>query len=208
MSARTSLEEWVPKTRLGRLVKEGHITSLEEIFQQAVPIREPEIIDMLLPNLREEVVDINLVQKQTDAGEISRFKVTVVVGNENGYVGIGEGKRSEIGPAIRDAIRDAKLNIVPVRLGCGSWECGCGTPHSLPFKVTGKTGSVEVTLIPAPRGTGLVVANTIKVVLSLAGVKDIRSFTRGHTKTTANFVKAAYEALRNTYSFITPYDTV
>jgi len=201
-----SLDEWVPRTKLGRLVREGHITSIDEIFQQALPIREAEIIDILLPNLREEVVDINLVQKQTDAGELSKFKVTVVVGNENGYIGIGEGKAREIGPAIRIAIRDAKMNIVPVRLGCGSWECGCGTPHSVPFRVEGKAGSVRVVLFPAPRGTGLVAADTIKVVLRLAGVKDVRSFSKGHTKTTVNFVKATYNALKNTYKIVAPYD--
>ncbi|MEQ9714846.1 MAG: 30S ribosomal protein S5 [Candidatus Asgardarchaeia archaeon] len=201
-----SLDEWIPRTKLGRLVREGHITSIDEIFQQALPIREAEIIDILLPNLREEVVDINLVQKQTDAGELSKFKVTVVVGNENGYIGIGEGKAREIGPAIRIAIRDAKMNIVPVRLGCGSWECGCGTPHSVPFRVEGKAGSVRVVLFPAPRGTGLVAADTIKVVLRLAGVKDVRSFSKGHTKTTVNFVKATYNALKNTYKIVAPYD--
>jgi len=201
-----SLDEWIPRTKLGRLVREGLITSIDEIFQQALPIRETEIIDILLPNLREEVVDINLVQKQTDAGELSKFKVTVVVGNENGYIGIGEGKAREIGPAIRIAIRDAKMNIVPVRLGCGSWECGCGTPHSVPFRVEGKAGSVKVVLFPAPRGTGLVAADTIKVVLRLAGVKDVRSFSKGHTKTTVNFVKATYNALKNTYKIVAPYD--
>ena len=201
-----SLDEWIPRTKLGRLVREGLITSIDEIFQQALPIRETEIIDILLPNLREEVVDINLVQKQTDAGELSKFKVTVVVGNENGYIGIGEGKAREIGPAIRIAIRDAKMNIVPVRLGCGSWECGCGTPHSVPFRVEGKAGSARVVLFPAPRGTGIVAADTIKVVLRLAGVKDVRSFSKGHTKTTVNFVKATYNALKNTYKIVAPYD--
>ncbi|MGQ4833169.1 MAG: 30S ribosomal protein S5 [Candidatus Asgardarchaeia archaeon] len=203
-----AIEEWVPRTKLGRMVKEGHITSIDEIFQQALPIQEAEIVDILLPNLREEVVDINLVQKQTDAGELSRFKVTVVIGNENGYVGVGEGKAREIGPAIRIAIRDAKLNLIPVRLGCGSWECGCGAPHSLPFKVEGKAGSVRVVLLPAPRGTGLVAADSIKVLLRLAGLKDVRSYSKGHTKTTVNFVKAAYNALKNTYKVISPMDWV
>ena len=203
-----AIEEWVPRTKLGRMVKEGHITTIDEIFQQALPIQEAEIVDILLPNLREEVVDINLVQKQTDAGELSRFKVTVVIGNENGYVGVGEGKAREIGPAIRIAIRDAKLNLIPVRLGCGSWECGCGAPHSLPFRVEGKAGSVRVVLLPAPRGTGLVAADSIKVLLRLAGLKDVRSYSKGHTKTTVNFVKAAYNALKNTYRVISPVDWV
>ena len=203
-----AIEEWVPRTKLGRMVKEGHITTIDEIFQQALPIQEAEIVDILLPNLREEVVDINLVQKQTDAGELSRFKVTVVIGNENGYVGVGEGKARERGPAIRIAIRDAKLNLIPVRLGCGSWECGCGAPHSLPFRVEGKAGSVRVVLLPAPRGTGLVAADSIKVLLRLAGLKDVRSYSKGHTKTTVNFVKAAYNALKTTYRVISPVDWV
>ncbi|MGQ4914927.1 MAG: 30S ribosomal protein S5 [Candidatus Asgardarchaeia archaeon] len=202
----TSLEEWIPRTRIGRMVKEGHITTIDEIFQNALPIREPEIVDILLPNLREEVVDITLVQKQTDAGEISRFRVTVIIGNEDGYIGIGEGKAPEIGPAIRNAIHNAKLNIIPVRRGCGSWECGCGRMHSIPFKVVGKAGSVEVMLMPAPRGTGLVVADAAKAVLSLAGIKDVWSKTKGHTKTTLNFVKATYLALKQTYEITPAYD--
>ena len=114
-------EEWEPVTSVGRMVKEGQITSIEDLFQMGYPIKEHEIIDLLLPDLQEEVIDINLVQKQTDAGEKSRFKATVIVGNENGYVGIGESKAPEIGPAIRKAILRAKLNIIPVRRGCGSW---------------------------------------------------------------------------------------
>lgn len=208
MSKGSILEEWIPKTRIGKLVKEGHINSIDEIFENALPIREPEIIDVLLPNLREEVVDITLVQKQTDAGEMSRFRVTVIIGNESGYIGLGEGKAPEIGPAIRNAIHNAKLNIIPVRRGCGSWECGCGRVHSIPFKVKGRAGSVVVELLPAPRGTGLVVADAAKVVLTLAGIQDVWSKTRGHTKTTLNFVKATFLALKKTYEIMAPYDWV
>ena len=87
-------KEWVPKTRVGLMVKEGLITSIEEIFQQSLRVMEPEIIETLLPGLEEEVIDINLVQKQTDAGERNRFKATVAVGNNNGYIGISEAKYS------------------------------------------------------------------------------------------------------------------
>jgi len=193
------LEDWIPRTRLGRLVKKGQITSIEEIFRMGLPIKEVEIIEALLPDLQEKVVEINLVQKQTDAGEISRFKATVVVGNQKGYVGVGEGKAKEINPAITMAIKNAKLNVIPVRLGCGM-------PHSIPFKVRGKSGSVEVVLIPAPKGTGLVAADAAKVVLSMAGVKDVWSRSRGHTKTTPNFVKAVYNALKQTYQVVAPWD--
>ncbi|MHA1754970.1 MAG: 30S ribosomal protein S5 [Candidatus Odinarchaeia archaeon] len=202
----STLDEWQPKTRLGRMVKEGKITHINEIFRLSLPIKEVEIIDTLLPNLEEEVIDINLVQKQTDAGEQSIFKATVVVGNGDGYVGVGEGKAKEIGPAIRAAIIDAKLKIMPVRRGCGSWECGCGTPHSLLFKTSGKSGSVRVELYPAPKGVGLVVADYAKTVLRLAGISDVWSWTKGHTRTTFNFAKAVYNALKNTYKIMTPFD--
>ncbi|MEM2481747.1 MAG: hypothetical protein QW365_01450, partial [Candidatus Nezhaarchaeales archaeon] len=78
--------------------------------------------------------------------------------------------------AIDKAIVEAKLNIIPIRLGCGSWECRCGRPHSVPIKTWGKAGSVEITLIPAPRGTGLAAGDTAKIVLRLAGVKDVWTF--------------------------------
>ncbi|MHA1792778.1 MAG: 30S ribosomal protein S5 [Promethearchaeota archaeon] len=189
---------WKPRTRVGKLVAEGAITDINEIFMNVLPIKEVEIVDKLLPNLKEEVCDVKLVQKQTDAGEQSRFKVTVVVGSEDGYIGVGEAKAKEIGPAIRKAINLAKLHIIPIRRGCGSWECGCGEPHSIPFKVSGKVGSVNIELIPAPKGVGLAVADTAKTVLSIAGIRDVWSRTKGRTRTTANLVKATYEALRKT----------
>lgn len=201
-----AIEEWEPVTSVGRMVKEGQISSIEDLFQLGLPIREPQIIDVLLPDLQEEVIDINLVQKQTDAGEKSRFKATVIVGTDAGYVGIGEGKAKEIGPAIRKAILRAKIHLTPIRRGCGSWECGCRDPHSVPFKVDGKTGSVRVTLIPAPKGVGLVAADTIKVVLRLAGIQDIWSRTRGNTRTTLNFAHAVYEALRKSHRIMSPQD--
>ena len=196
--------EWIPKTRLGMLVKEGKITSIDEIFVNNLPIREPEIVDALLPDLKHEVVSVNFVQRQTDAGEVSRFQVTVVVGNENGYVGIGMGKAKQIRQAIEKAIKSAKLNIVPVRRGCGSWECLCGEPHSVPFKVFGKSGSVEVVLLPAPKGVGLVAGDVAKVVLRLAGIKDVWTRSRGETRTAHNMAKAVYNALKSTYAFKLP----
>jgi small subunit ribosomal protein S5 len=201
-------ETWTPVTRLGKMVQEGRITSLEEIFAQGLRIQEPEIVDLLLPGIQQEVLTINLVQKQTDAGERSRFKALVVVGNENGYVGVGVGKARQVRTAIQKGVADAKLNLIPVRRGCGSWECGCGNPHSLPFKVTGKCGSVVVHIIPSPRGLGIVAGETAKIILRLAGIKDCWIRTFGSTRTIPSFAYATYDALRNTYRVVTPSDWV
>jgi small subunit ribosomal protein S5 len=201
-----SLESWVPRTKLGRLVKEGKIVSIKEIFDNNWLIQEPEIVDYLLPGLKYEVLNITIVQKQTDAGEISRFRAVVVVGNFDGYVGIGIGKARQLRQAIDKALRDAKLNIIPVRRGCGSWECSCKDPHSIPFITSGKAGSVRIILKPAPKGTGLVVGDVAKVLLRYAGIKDVWSWTSGETRTSLNFALATYDALRKTYKFVSPTD--
>ena len=133
---------WVPKTKLGRQVQQGEIVSMEEIFTQGLRIKEPEIVDTLLPNIQQEVLGIGFVQKQTDAGERSRFRAIVAVGNGDGYIGLGEGKARQVRTAIDKGTVQAKLNVIPIRRGCGSWECRCGTMHTVPFNVTGKTGSV------------------------------------------------------------------
>ncbi len=201
-----ALESWVPRTKVGRLVREGKITSLKEIFDRNLPLLEPEIVDYLLPDLVYERIDVNLVQKVTDAGRVSRFRVVVVVGNGDGFVGIGSGKARQYLVALQKAIRNAKLNITPVRRGCGSWECACGEPHSVPFIVSGKAGSVRIILKPAPKGTGLVAGDVAKKVLSMAGIKDVWTQTFGETRTTYNFAVAVLDALKNTYKFISPFD--
>ncbi|RLG83749.1 MAG: 30S ribosomal protein S5 [Thermoprotei archaeon] len=201
-----ALGSWVPRTKVGRLVREGKITSLREIFDRNLPLLEPEIVDYLLPDLVYERIDVNLVQKVTDAGRISRFRVVVVVGNGDGFVGIGSGKARQYLVALQKAIRNAKLNITPVRRGCGSWECACGEPHSVPFVVPGKAGSVRIILKPAPKGTGLVAGDVAKKVLSMAGIKDVWTQTFGETRTTYNFAMAVLNALKNTYKFISPFD--
>ena len=189
---------WAPKTRLGKLVEKGEIKTMTEALRTRLPLREPEIVDILLPDLEDEVLDVNMVQRMTDSGRRVRFAITTVVGNSNGYVGLGKAKGKEVGPTIRKAIDNAKLNIIEVRRGCGSWECGCGAPHSLPFEVSGKKGSVRVTFKPAPRGIALAVGDIAKPVLKLAGIMDAWAFTSGHTKTTANYAAAAFEALKKT----------
>ncbi len=190
--------DWTPRTRLGRLVAEGGITTMSDALRSRLPLREPEIVDILLPELADEVLDVNMVQRMTDSGRRVRFAITVVVGNLDGFVGLGRFKGKEVGPAIRAAIDVAKLNMIEVKRGCGSWECGCGTPHSLPFEVRGRAGSVVVTVKPAPRGTGLAVGKIAKSVIKMAGVEDAWGFTKGHTKTTINYSIAAFEALRTT----------
>jgi small subunit ribosomal protein S5 len=165
-------------------------------------------VDVLLPDLQEEVINISLVQKQSDAGEKSRFKAMVAVGNRDGYVGFGSGKAKQVRTAIEKAAVNARLNITPVRRGCGSWECGCGKPHSLPFKVRGKCGGVEIILVPGPRGLGVVASEAPKIILGLAGVKDCWTKSYGSTRTVPSFAYAVFDALRKTYSLVTPEDWV
>jgi len=199
-------EAWIPKTSLGRMIQEGRISSMEEILIEGLKIREPEIVDLLLPDLQEEVININLVQKQTDAGEKSQFKAIVAVGNRDGYAGLGAGKASQVRTAIEKAATDARLNISFVRRGCGSWECGCGKQHSVSFQTTGKCGGVEIVLIPGPRGLGLVASETAKVILGLAGIKDCWTRSFGSTRTIPSFAYAVFDALKKTYSLVTPED--
>ncbi len=200
------LQEWVPRTELGKNVKDGLITSLEEIIQQNTPIREPEIVDILLPDLRQEVVDVRMVQRQSDAGELRNFRITIVIGNGNGVIGIGVGKAAEFVPAVRAAEARAKLNVSIFRRGCGSWECRCNDPHSIPFQVKGVAGSVSVTLRPAPKGTGLVTADVGKIVLRIAGLKDVWSISKGKSRTSSNFAKAFVNALFQTYKMLPPQE--
>lgn len=202
------LQEWKPRTRLGKLVLEGKISSLEESFAEGLKIREPQIVDILLPNLEEEVINVSLVQKQTDAGEKSRFKAIVAVGNRDGYLGLGSGKAAQVRNAIEKAAADARLNMTIVRRGCGSWECGCGQPHSLPFETTGKRGSVKVKIIPGPRGLGLVASEGAKSILRLAGIRDCWTQSYGSTRTVPSFAYAVFDALKKTYEVVTPKDWV
>jgi small subunit ribosomal protein S5 len=206
--AAASLEEWVPKTRLGKMIQEGRITSMDEVFLSGLKISEPQIVDALIPDLQEEVINVNLVQKQTDAGEKSRFKAIVAVGNRDGYIGLGSGKASQVRTAIQKAAATARLNIIPVKRGCGSWECGCGKPHSVPFQVEGKCGGVRVVIVPGPRGLGLVASEVAKVILGLAGVKDLWIRSYGSTRTVPSYAYAVFDGLRKTYSLITQADWV
>jgi small subunit ribosomal protein S5 len=192
------MDEWIPKTKLGKLVMKGKVQDMSQALATRLPLRESEIIDTLLPDMEEEVLDVNRVQRMTDSGRRLRFAVTVAIGNKNGFVGIGRAKGKEVGPTIRKAIDIAKLNIIEIKRGCGSWECGCGKPHTLPFAVSGKAGSVVVNLKPAPMGVSLAVGDIAKSMLTLAGVRDVWGSTKGHTRTTVNYAYAAFDALKKT----------
>jgi small subunit ribosomal protein S2e len=195
-------EEWKPVTKLGRLVKAGHIKTIEEIYKFSIPIKESPIVDRLLEGLKEEVMKVMPVQKQTTAGQRTRFKAFVLVGDCNGHLGLGVKAAKEVQGAVKGAIMDAKMNMVPIRRGY--WGNKIGNPHTVPIKVTGKSGSVRVRLVPAPRGCGLVAAPAPKKVLQLAGIQDVYTSSRGKTKTRGNFLKAVYDACVQTYRYLTP----
>jgi small subunit ribosomal protein S5 len=204
MKPEFSIELWQPKTEIGRAVKEGKITNIVEILRAGRPILEPEIVDALVPNLQQELLHLKIVQKMHKSGRRSKYWALVAVGNGDGLVGVGDEKSREIAMAITKAAKVAKQRLIEVKRGCGSWECSCGRPHSVPFKVTGKSGSVEVTLIPAPRGLGIVAPEIPRAILRLAGIKDVWFFSRGETRTRVNFAYATLEALRQTTKISVP----
>src|SRR5438552_8607535 len=148
-------QELNPRTKLGQLVATNKNTSMKEIYENGYRIQEAGIIKKLLPGIKTEVIDVGIVQKQTTNGEYTRFKALVAAGDENGWLGIGQGKSKQMRIAIEKATNQAYLNVSPVKLGCGSWECRCDKQHSVPFKVRGRGGSVTVEIIPGPRSLGL-----------------------------------------------------
>lgn len=160
-------KDWTPLTKLGRLVKYNLIKSLEEIYTHSIPIKESQIVDELLikskKELSDEVMKIISVQKQTKAGQRTRFKAVVACGDADGHVGLGVKVSKEVQIAIKGALVAAKLSLVPVRRGY--WGNKIGNVHTVPIKVMGKCGSVRVRLIPAPRGSGIVGAPTSKKLL-------------------------------------------
>ncbi|MEM2940907.1 MAG: 30S ribosomal protein S5 [Thermoproteota archaeon] len=193
-------KEITVESPLIRMIKDGRVSTVEDVFNMGLKIREPEAVDLLLRKIREEVISVSPVQKQSDAGEKTRFRALVVVGDEDGHVGIGSAKAKQVRDAIEKAAKKARLNIIPVVRGCGSWECKCGEPHSIPSKTFGKTGSVSVALFPGPKGLGLAVGDVVKPVFRLAGIRDIWSKSKGATYTSHSFITAAYLALKRLYT--------
>ena len=205
-------DKWKPLTNLGRLVEMGKIRSLEEIYFQSIPIKEYQIVDELIKRseqyfskkltLKEEGMKIKSVQKQTKAGQRTRFKAVVAVGDGDGHIGVGSKVAKEVQIAMKGAVIAAKLNLIPVRRGY--WGGKIGAPHTLATKITGKCGSVRLRFIPAPRGTGIVGAPPTKKLLAFAGVEDAFSQSKGNTDTMENFVRAIYDALYKSYKYLTP----
>ena len=193
-------EVWIPKTSIGKRVLSGEINSMEEILSKGLRIQEAGIVKKLLPDLKTEVIDVGIIQKMTPNGQSTRFRAIVAAGNENGWLGIGMGKSKQMRIAIDKANNAAYLDVSPVKLGCGSWECRCDQKHSVPFKVKGKGGSVVIEILPAPRGLGLVAGRKIRNLLKLAGLKDAWTTAKGSTTTMNSTSKAVLQCLRHTFS--------
>lgn len=208
---------WIPKTALGKEVKTDKIKDINEIFERNLRILEPEIVDKLLQNMESDLINIGQAkgkfgggksrpwrqtQKKTAEGNVPTFACMAVIGDKAGHVGLGYGKAKETVPAKQKAIRNAKLNLMKIRRGCGSFDCMCNDLHSIPLKVEGKMGSVRIKLMPAPKGTGLAVDDECKKVLKLAGIRDIYSKTFGQTRTKINLIKATIEALKKLNEFV------
>lgn len=203
---------WEPKTKLGKEVKDGKVKNIDEILDNERKILESEIVDSLI-DVKVELVNIGQskgkfgggkrriwrqTQRKTKEGNVPKFSTLSIVGDENGHVGIGIGKSKETLPAREKSTRKAKLNLIGVKRSCSGFDCSCDEKHTVPLKITGKGGSVRVTLIPAAQGTGLVVAKELKKILRLAGIKDVYSRTSGKKRTTFNLIKACINALEKT----------
>jgi len=219
--ARNLLEAWNPKTEIGRKVKAKELTDIDEILNSGMKIIEPEITDSLL-DLSSELLLIGQskgkfgggqrrvfrqTQKKTREGNKPKFSTASIIGDHDGHLGLGFGKAKETVPAREKAIRQSKLNIFKIKRGCGSWQCNCGEPHTVPFEVEGKCGSVIVRLIPAPKGKGLCVESEIAKMLDYAGIKDCWSKTFGQTKNRLNLFVATEKALKKlTTTKVRPVD--
>ena len=142
-------------------------------------------IDAATLDLKETVVVTRRVSKTVKGGRIMRFAAVVVVGDQNGHVGYGLGKSAEVPEAIRKAIEDAKKNMITVSIK--------GT--SIPHDIIGEYGAARVLLKPASEGTGVIAGGTVRAVLDMAGIRDIRAKSlRSNNK--INVVKYTFEGLK------------
>jgi len=206
------LASWVPKTKIGKAVKEGKEKDIDKILEKGKKILEPEIIDSLM-NLENDLLSIGQAkgkfgggkrrawrqtQKKTKEGNVLSFSAMAVVGDKKGHIGLGYGRAKETLPAREKAVRKAKLNLVKIRRGCAHFDCSCNEEHTVPYVVEGKCGSVRIKLLPAPQGTGLVVGDECKKILRLAGIEDVYGNSKGTVRTTFNLAKACMKALEKT----------
>lgn len=204
-------EAWTPKTRLGRDVKEGRIASFDEIVAKGRRIMEQEIVDFFFPELEIDFAMIGQAkgkfgggqrrvykhtQKKIREGARMKFSYIALVGNNDGYIGVGKGSSRQSFSAKEKAMKAAKLALTKILRGCGSWECGCAKAHSVPFELEGKCGSVRLRLIPAPRGTGLITQSEVKKILRLAGISDAWAQSLGETRSGINLAYATFDALQ------------
>jgi small subunit ribosomal protein S5 len=190
-----SFAEWMPKTKLGKAVKDGKITHIDQILLAKKPILEVEVVDHFLPNLKSDTMELRMTQRSTDSGRKASYRAVVIVGNEEGYVGIGTAKAVEPAKALSKALERAKRGIIKIAGACGSWECQCGGNHSIARAVYGKESSTQIELKPAPRGIGLAVNDTVKKVMHMAGIKDVWGKARGSTSNVYNTLLATIRAL-------------
>jgi small subunit ribosomal protein S5 len=188
-------ETWVPKTELGRKVASGEITSIDDIIASGKPVLESEIVDKLLPDMQEEVFEMRYTQRMSASGRKQLTRVAVVLGNKRGYLAYAIGKAPLARDAIAAGVKEAKKHVIKLRLGCGSWECGCAQEHSVPQSVVGKSGSTMLIIKPAPRGAGIAANASTKKILELAGVRDVWTFAKGRTRNILNTVQATVNAL-------------
>ncbi|AIY84282.1 30S ribosomal protein S5 [Clostridium baratii] len=143
-------------------------------------------IDPSTLDLKEKVVNINRVTKVVKGGRNFRFAALVVVGDENGHVGVGMGKSIEIPEAIKKGIEDAKKNLVEIST----------VSTTIPHEIHGKFGTSDVLIMPAKEGTGVIAGGPARIVLELAGIKDVRAKSLGSNNPN-NMVKATINGLAN-----------
>lgn len=211
-SAELEIETKRPKyvTSLGKKILSKEIENIDQVLLEGRKIKEEVIVDSLVSDLKEETImlgqskgkfgggrrkPVKQTQKKTAEGNKPSFSTISVAGNYDGIVGVGLASARENKPALDKAKRRAKLNIIKIDRGCGSWQCTCSEPHSIPFKVVGRSGSVRATLIPAPKGTGIIAEKEISKIFSLAGIKDIWVNLTGQARRKENSAMAVFNAL-------------